>query len=102
MSNEQEYVDRVQALLVTSLEVAVPLWVQQLRQRPWSELQARASRAMQMIAEHGDNILYKARRPGETAAAFNALAEAVAILSFSPGGVKLFGQHWQNEYLASE
>lgn len=48
-----------------------------------------------MIAEHGDNILYRAKRRGDTAAAFNALAEAIAILAFAPGGVTFLGEHYE-------
>jgi len=52
-----------------------------------------------MIAEHGDDILFRSKRKGATASAFNALAEGIAILSFAPGGVKVFGGHWETKSL---
>lgn len=41
-----------------------------------------------IMAEHGDDLLY--RRKGETAARFNQLAEALAVFAFvlGPGVVK--------------
>lgn len=83
------------SLLAMSLQVAVPLWIHRLKDRPWSELTVMAAEASQIVAEKGDIILFKGKKKGETAAAFNALARGVAILSFCPGGVTLFGQHWE-------
>ncbi len=85
-------------LLAMSLSAAVPLWALKLRQRPWAEIQARLPKLGQVIAEKGDVILFRSKKKGETAAAFNALAEAIAALSFAPGGVTLFGQHWESQH----
>jgi hypothetical protein len=46
-----------------------------------------------MIAAHGDAIMF--REKGTTAKAFNALAEAVALLAYCPGGITIFDQHWE-------
>lgn len=60
--------------------------------------QANLARLGQMLAEHGDDILFRSKRPGDTAKAFNALAEAVATLAWSvPGGVALFGLRFIRE-----
>lgn len=83
-------------LLRYSLQTAVPLWVLQRRFDPWDIIQERAKICSQYIAEHGDVILYRGDKKGETATAFNHLAEGVACLSFAPGGVKLFGDHYEN------
>jgi len=83
-------------LLRTMLPMAVYLNVPNFQQRPWSELQKIATEASQYIAEKGDNILFKSKKKGDTAKAFNELAKGVAILSFAPGGVKLFGMHFEN------
>lgn len=93
MSEEQ-----TRTLIVDTLEVAVPLWISQLREVPWKLIDARREPCMLMIAEHGDDILFKSKRQGDTAKAFNALAEAVAILSFIPGGVKVFGRIWTHQH----
>lgn len=47
------------------------------------------------LAERGDILLYRGGKKGESAEMFNATARAIAILAFSPGGIKLFGQHWE-------
>jgi hypothetical protein len=36
------------------------------------------------------------KKPGETAKVFNALAESIGVLSFAPGGVTAFGNHWES------
>ena len=63
----------------------------------WDEIKKIAEDASQMIAEHGDNILFKAKKKGESAKAFNALAKGIAALSFVPGGVKIFGMHFESK-----
>jgi hypothetical protein len=82
-------------LLRTSLEAAVPLWVLRVRSYTIAERDERLQYCGQMIAEHGDDILFRSKKKGGTAAAFNALAEGIAILSFAPGGVNVFGGHWE-------
>lgn len=84
-----------QALLATTLQLAVPLWIERLRERPWEYVQQRAKECSQHIAGHGDNLLFRAKKKGQSAEAFNRLAEGIACLSFCPGGVKIFGQHWE-------
>lgn len=84
------------ALLQASLGCAVSLWIDKLKSVSWAELEQRRARCAEIIAHHGDNILYRSKKVGETAEAFNALAEAVAILSFVPGGVKVFGLEFKS------
>lgn len=93
MSDEQ---DRL--VLVVALEAAVPLWIEQLKRRSWALVDSRRDECMLMIAEHGDDILFRSKKAGGTAKAFNALAEAIAILSFLPGGVKAFGVRWESRH----
>ena len=78
-----------------ALQAAVPLHIIQLQGTPWSEMTRMASDVCQMIAEHGDLILFKSKKQGESAKAFNALARGVAILSYVPGGVTFLGDHWE-------
>jgi len=86
-------------LLKISLEAAVPLHIDLLRTRPRHEIEERAREAAQIIAEKGDIILYRSRKKGETAAAFNRLAEGIACLAFAPGGVTIFGLHFEAHHL---
>jgi uncharacterized protein YqjF (DUF2071 family) len=82
-------------LLVAALTVAVPMWVEVVRGLPFEVRQERAQRCMAEVAEHGDHILYRSKKKGESAKAFNALAEGLAILSLQPRGVTAFGMHWE-------
>ena len=81
-------------LLSISLSAAVPLWIEKLRPLDPGQRIARASGLADIIAEHGDIILYRGGKKGDSAKAFNALAEGLAIGAFQPGGVTAFGQHW--------
>lgn len=78
-----------------ALGAAVPLWIEQLRRVRLVELQRRAPELAEVIAAKGDIIQFRSKKKGETAAAFNALAEAVAIGAFVPGGITVFGQHFE-------
>lgn len=84
--------------LKIALSAAVPLWVEELKRRPLKEVLARAPECAQAVAEKGDVIQFRSKRRGETAEAFNRLAEGVAILSFAPGGVKAFGLHFESRH----
>ncbi len=46
------------------------------------------------LCEHGDALLYhEKRRTGEMA---GRLVDAIAVLAFVPGGVTMFGQHFES------
>lgn len=81
-------------LLQSTLSVAVPLRIEEMRKRPWSYIEERARVCGQVIASEGDNILYRSKKQGQTAEAFNRLAEGIACLAFTPGGVRVFGMHF--------
>jgi hypothetical protein len=83
-------------LLMLSLEAAVPLWVERHRATAPEQRAERASALGSIVAYRGDHILFRTGRPGQTAEAFNALAEGIALLSFQPGGVKFTGRHWES------
>lgn len=82
-------------LLITSLEVAVPLWIHQLKSWPIERIMARAHELAGVVASTADVAQFKNAKKGQTAAAFNALAEGIACLAFAPGGVKRFGLHFE-------
>jgi hypothetical protein len=106
--------------LAVSLEAAVPLWIiKWARARPEHRI-ARAQACAAVVAAHGDAILYKSKRhaprwheahgkPGDedyqpavkidgvpgSAEAFNHLAEGIALAAYQPGGITIFGHHWE-------
>lgn len=85
-------------LMVLTLQVAVPLWVDKLVTKEWSYVEQRAKARGQHLAEHGDILQFKSKTQGETSRAFNHLAEGIAALSFSPGGVEFQGVRWENHH----
>lgn len=89
-------------LLLMSLEAAVPLWIEDAKRLPWKRVQERAAECAQTIGEKGDVLQFGGGKKGEAARAFNALAEGLAYLSFSPGGVKFMGRHWESKHPESK
>lgn len=95
MVNDPFDFSQQESLLRISLSAAVPLWIQELKHRDWSYLTERAKICAQEVAEHGDNLLFRSEKRGESARAFNRFAEGLAILSMVPGGVNIFGLHFE-------
>lgn len=97
-------------LLRISLQAAVPLWIMRFQEQAqhlpqsamWDLLIDRAKECSKVIAEKGDNILFRSEKKGETADAFNHLAEGIACLSFCPGGVKIFQDRYQAQLYDQE
>jgi hypothetical protein len=88
------------ALLITALEAAVPLWIMQTAQLTPDQRSDRARTLATIIASQGDSILYRSLRPGGTAAAFNALAEGLALAAYQSGGITVAGRHWCANHFA--
>lgn len=86
------------SLLGISLAAAVPLWIPRVARLSHAERAARAGELAQVIAEHGDDVLYRGHKSGDSARAFNAVAEALAIGAFQPGGVTAFGEHFCTDH----
>jgi hypothetical protein len=83
-------------MLVTALECAVPLRVMELRGKPGDELLSLAREAGQHVASHGDVILHRGKKKGETARAFSQLVTGLAVLVLTcPGGADFAGRHWE-------
>jgi hypothetical protein len=94
--------------LVETLKIAVPIWIQHWLPWPEDHRVVRAQACAQIVTCYGDQILYKCKphadrvidgvvvkgSPG-TAGAFNRLAEGVALAAFQPGGVTVFGVHFE-------
>ena len=83
------------ALLRIALEAAVPLWIHRHEDTPVEARIARARECADIVAEHGDDIQFRGAKKGETAAAFNALAEGLALAAYQPGGVDFADDHWE-------
>jgi hypothetical protein len=82
-------------LLQTALLAAVPLWQMELQNAPWADIEPTLAEAAKLICEKGDILQFGGGRKGEVAQVFNATARGIAALSFAPGGVNVFGQHWE-------
>jgi len=80
-------------LLRDMLSMAVFFQIEQIRERggPTPEDMKKAQETSDILGEHGDILLYGGGKPGECADQFNRTAHAIAVLSFAPGGVTLFG-----------
>lgn len=83
---------RQEALLADSLLVAVPLWIVRHERNPPPP--ERASELTEAVAATGDVVQFRSKRPGDTGAAFNHLAEGIALLARIEGGVTFSGLHW--------
>jgi len=83
------------ALMQGSLSVAVPLWIERLRGLSWEEKQKRVVDVPTLLGEKGDVMLFGGGEKGEAGEVFNRLAEGVAVLAFMPGGVNVFGCHFE-------
>lgn len=86
-------------LLATHLDVQVQLYICLFLERdgPTDEDFAKASDISLLIAERSDNILYRGKKKGETAELVSKLAWGIALMSFCPGGIKVFGRHWETK-----
>lgn len=82
------------SLLEIMLDLAVPMWIRQLQHLTPEQRMARARECATVVAEKGDVILYRSSKKGDTANAFNHLAEGIALATYQPGGVTVFGRHW--------
>lgn len=101
--NPHEQLSAAQTLLPTALSAAVPWWIVEIAERggptahEWTRLQGFG----RLLAERGDQLLFRSSRTSETAEVFNALAEALAILAFLPGGVPFGDQHFDAHEILS-
>lgn len=84
-------------MLRSTLGVAVPIWVMELKKLPWPAIEKIAHESAQVVAEKGDVLQFGGKK-GEAAKAFNALAKGLAALSFCPGGVTFLGDHYENKH----
>lgn len=88
---------RAEELLPLHLSAEVPLHIAELQEKggPDAADFLLAQQAGQAIATRGDRLLHRCGKKGETAALISELAFGVVVLSFLPGGITVFGQHWE-------
>ncbi len=86
-----------QDLLSIAMSAAIPLRIMQLKARggPSKEDIQKAQKTSEMLGERGDVLIFGGGKKGEAAELFNRTAQAIAVLSFVPGGVTIFGQHFE-------
>lgn len=84
-------------LLREFLQTAVPLWTIRFMDLPWEDLKAIMRESGKVLEETGELAAFAAVKKGETARVFNAVAKAVAALSFMPSGIDIFGLHFETK-----
>lgn len=83
--------------LATTLELAVPLALWRLADRggPSDDDWAQARDFAQVLAEHGDALLYQVTKGAyPTRRLFVGLVHTLAVLAYVPGGVTFAGRRW--------
>jgi hypothetical protein len=88
--------------LKMALAAAVPLCIWDIHQTGTiTDSQIKHARELAHdLGAHGDNLLFGGGKSGEAAQLFERLAEAIAILAYSPGGVTLFGMHFEEQFIS--
>lgn len=83
--------------LLDCLQLVVPfkIWELQRRGGPSDNEFEQARLVADIVAEKGDVLLYHSPKKGETAQIFKELSWAVAVAAFLPGGVEIFGNHYE-------
>lgn len=96
MLNTDGISSATRSLLEASLSVAVPLWIERLRDKPFDFILERARECGQAVAERGDIIQFRSKKKGASAEAFNRLAEGLACAALvADGGVRFLGMHFE-------
>jgi hypothetical protein len=83
-------------LLQTAMWPAIQLHIMQLKEcgGPQDADFERARKVSDVLGEKGDILLFGGGKKGEVASIFNETARAIAILAFCPGGIDIFGSHF--------
>lgn len=79
-------------VLRIALQAAVPLWIHDVRDWTFERRAAAAAASSQIIAEHGDDLMFGGKHAADT---FNGLALGLACAAYSPGGITFLGDHWE-------
>lgn len=80
--------------MLAALQAAVPLRIAELRAETDEHRVGIARESAELVASHGDDLLFGGPRRGDTARVFNAIALGLAVCAYQPGGVDFAGSHW--------
>ncbi len=85
------------ALLSPALDAAVHLYLLEFQQHGGitNGDVVRVQSYLEDLTVHGDDLYFRSKKWGETAKRFDQVAEIIAVLSFSPGGLTIFGLHFE-------
>jgi predicted Rossmann-fold nucleotide-binding protein len=88
---------RFNDLLPGMMQMAVPIHIEELKKKggPDEEDMKKAQEISAVLGERGDILLYGGGKPGECADQVNRTARAIAVLAFVPGGITIFGSHFE-------
>lgn len=83
--------------LHTMMGMAVPLHILKLKEKggPDADDMRIAQETSDILGARGDVLLFGGGKKGECADQFNRTAAAIAVLAFCPGGIAIFGQHFE-------
>jgi hypothetical protein len=83
--------------LSVCIEVAVMLRVREIKQSGYISdyLLESVKETADLIAYSGDTLLFDNKKAGSI---FNKLAIAIAVMSFQPGGVEIFGFNFESRF----
>ena len=94
--------DSMPAALGPALSAAVPLYILSMTSLTDDERITLARECSQVIASHGDDIMFRSHKKGKTAQAFDALARGLAAAAYQPGGITFAGLHWCTDHDACQ
>lgn len=80
------------------LQTAVPLYTIRFKDLPWEDLKQIMRESEKVLQESGELAVFTTIKKDATAKAFNAIAKAIAALSFVPQGIDIFGLHFETKY----
>jgi hypothetical protein len=88
-------------LLTISLSAAVPLRIMKLiRDGGPSEADFERIKSYQEdLTTRGSDLYFRNTKNNATATRFNQVADAIAVMSFLPGGITTFGMHFDGNEL---
>lgn len=84
--------------LSIALSAAVPLWILDIKEKGGLSDNdfIEAKQVSSLLGSKGDVLLFGgSKKRGEVADLFNKVAKAIAVLSFCPGGITIFGQTFE-------
>jgi hypothetical protein len=79
-------------ILNISLSAAVPLRMLEVADWSFERRADAAAECSAVIAAHGDDLMYGGKHCAD---AFNKLALGIACAAHQPGGITIFGAHWE-------